>query len=188
MSTASGKSAIDEGFEMLAAGQLDEAESTAQAILGHSPTDASATLLWGRILMTRGRLDDAIATFETAVRFAPTSPQMRFALADAIVQKATGESPYFRGPMWAKARGSATTGLQLAPDDITGLDLVEQIRSWEAADAAETVDNTPNEILDRKRRPDSEYLQPNSASSSAELAGRNTFRAVAGRLLGRGKN
>ena len=179
MATTSGNAEVDEALELLASGQTEAAEAIAMKILGVQPTDAYATLIWGHGLVDRGELDDAIATFENAVRWAPTAPEMRFALASAIMRKASTETPHFRGWRWAQARSAADIGLELSPGHPDGLRIQELVAQWEASDAEATIDRTPREMLGRSRTPPSGSQRLANGPTKEAMVDRLTFVAVA---------
>ena len=148
---STGVADIDAAFDALRRDDHGSARPLIDRILSSDPNNPFGLLAWGELLRAEGSIDAAVDAHEAAVQFAPVNAHVHFALATSLFRRAEGESPYFRGPTLAQARTIAEKGLYLAPHDEAGKDLLLAILEQELADADETRDETPPEILGRGR-------------------------------------
>jgi tetratricopeptide (TPR) repeat protein len=70
-------------FEYLKRGEFQSGVPYAREAAAALPNDFAARHVYGRLLLETGRVQEAVAQLENAVRLAPDSPQSHFALARA---------------------------------------------------------------------------------------------------------
>ena len=122
-------------------------------MMADEPQDPEAHRLWGHVLMSSGRIDDAVESFGHAVSLDLVNPRVHFELAAALIDLAEHGSPYFRDSHWAQAFDSVSHGLAIDPENEAGLALLELIRKRRTTDIVKTVDRTPGRMVAPKVGP-----------------------------------
>ena len=119
-------------FAHMARGDFDAAERLVEKALLHSPTDPNLYRAWGRILLSRNQIDDAVFAFKTAVSFGPNDHRAHFELSSALLRRATWENRFHNVHTFFAAEEAALCGLELSPGNQTGTELLDEITGQRA--------------------------------------------------------